>query len=159
MIPVLQSRWRLEGQYLMNYGLRQPLQPAPQRSWQTVSMHRKEQCEQLPGRDLRRHCPRRRLRQIGGLQPGKCPFQPLGHPSAGTGRRKIHSMSPSPLLRFFPSIRFPHKYVKPPGGRLHSQVLFDLIDGVFLQPGHLSLGDPHLRRHLHLSLALKKAEV
>ena len=43
MIPVLQSRWRLEGQYLMNYGLRQPLQPAPQRSWQTVSMHRKEQ--------------------------------------------------------------------------------------------------------------------
>ena len=160
MIPVLQSRWRLEGQYLMNYGLRQPLQPAPQRSWQTVSMHRKEQCEQLPGRDLRRPCPRAAgCVRSAVSSPGNALSSPLAtHLPVPVGE-KYHSMSPSPLLRFFPSIRFPHKYVKPPGGRLRSQVLFDLIDGVLLQPGHLSLGDPHLRRHLHLGLALKKAEV
>lgn len=33
MIPVLQSRWRLEGQYLMDYGLRQPPHMLRRKLW------------------------------------------------------------------------------------------------------------------------------
>jgi uncharacterized protein YycO len=159
MIPVLQSRWRLVGQYLMNYGLRQPLQPARSGPGRRCPCTGKSSVNSFPegisgGSARAAGCVRSAV-----SSPGNALSSPLAtHLPVPVGE-KYHSMSPSPLLRFFPSIRFPHKYVKPPGGRLHSQVLFDLIDGVFLQPGHLSLGDPHLRRHLHLSLALKKAEV
>ena len=104
MIPVLQSRWRLEGQYLMNYGLRQPLQPAPQRSWQTVSMHRKEQCEQLPGRDLRRPCPRAAgCVRSAVSSPGNALSSPLAtHLPVPVGE-KYHSASPH-LLSAFSSV-------------------------------------------------------